>query len=56
MTVSTALNQNVDEIEAVARDVKRLEERASSLRAALLDLLVRTSTADRTDGNDTVLC
>ena len=54
MPVSTALNRNVDKVEAVARDVERLEQRAAMLRAAMLDLLIETSKAAESAGKDAI--
>lgn len=53
MTVITALQQNLDKVQSVARDVERMEERAGNLRAALLALLTETSIAPSSD-NDMV--
>ena len=41
MTVTTALQQNLDKVEAAHRDLDRLEERAGELRATILRLLVQ---------------
>ena len=54
MIVATALQHNLDKVQAAARDVERLEERAGRLRAAMLQVLVQTSTAVPADGEDTL--
>ena len=58
MPINTALQQNLDKVQACARDVERLEERAGQLRNALLQLLVQPSSLPLTDaaGNDVVRC
>lgn len=53
MTVTTALQHNLDKVEAVHRDLDRLEERCGQLRATLLQLLVQDGSLEGGD-NDAV--
>lgn len=53
MTVITALQQNLDKVEAAHRDLDRLEERAGQLRANLLHLLAQDGSVAGGD-NDTL--
>jgi len=43
MIVTTALQQNLDKVQAASRDLERLEERAGQLREAMMQLLVQHS-------------
>lgn len=54
MTVITALQQNLDKVEAAHRDLDRLEERAAQLRATLLALLAQDGSLAGGD-NDAVV-
>ena len=53
MTVTTALQQNLDKVEAAHRDLDRLEVRAGQLRANLLHLLAQDGSVAGGD-NDAV--
>jgi len=48
MTINSALQQNLDKVQAAARDVERLEERAGALRNAMLQLLVQPASLPET--------
>ena len=52
MPMHTALQQNRDKVQACARDLDRLEERAGQLRNAMLQLLVQHSHATDADVTD----
>ena len=58
MPIHTALQQNLDKVQACARDVERLEERAGQLRNAMLQLLVQPASLPlaETGGDDLVRC
>ena len=57
MPMHTALQQNRDKVQACARDLERLEERAGQLRNAMLQLLVQPGSATEPDRTDaTALC
>lgn len=56
MIINTALQQNLDKVQACARDLERLEERAGELRNALLQLLVQPASLPESDGNDSIRC
>lgn len=58
MPIHTALQQNLDKVQACARDVERLEERAGQLRNAMLQLLVQPASLPlpESGGDDLVRC
>ena len=56
MPTHTALQQNLDKVQACVRDVERLEERAGQLRNALLQLLLQPASLADAEGNDSLRC
>ena len=52
MTINSALQQNLDKVQAAARDVERLEERAGALRNAMLQLLVQPRSLAETGASE----
>lgn len=54
MTINSALQQNLDKVQAAARDLERLEERAGALRNAMLQLLVQPASLPETTSVDTL--
>ena len=56
MPIHTALQQNLDKVQACVRDVERLEERAGQLRNALLQLLLQPASLADAEGNDSLRC
>ena len=55
MTVKTALNAEMDTVEDLFRQVRRMEQDASNLRIAVLNLLAETATMPATQTNNPVL-
>ncbi|MGY8995119.1 MAG: hypothetical protein ACKVH7_01620 [Alphaproteobacteria bacterium] len=56
MTVKTALNTQMDTVEDISRQVRQMEQDASELRAAMLNLLADTATTAATPGDDSIVC
>ena len=56
MTVKTALNTQMETVQDISRQVQQMEQDASDLRAAMLNLLADTATTSATSGNDSIVC
>ncbi len=56
MTVKTALNAQMETVQDLSRQVRRMEQDASNLRNAVLKLLAETATTPATPGNDSIAC
>ena len=56
MTVKTALNTQMDTVQDISCQVHQMEQDASDLRAAMLNLLADTATTAATSGNDSIVC